>query len=319
MSLQAKLDAFKADFESGKPPYNAPRAVIEIVHHATAELIATGAASRTKKAGDIAPSAREPNGDVLNSGELLRRGPLILTFYRGAWCPYCNMELRALQAVKAQFDKYGASLIAISPHRVIAVSLRHFYPDHWDSVGDTYSIAQHVDDLIAFIGRIDPNPVGLMGHSQRPRLVSPRATAAGSVAQADPRRTRRRTRCQPRPRYQARVLPAGAAVRGVGREDRGRSHRRRPSLCPRRLAAAAGDAQAMTPIGQVRDSRSLFSKMDAEAIKTPTLFVGGANTKGTLSKVLRTLAAHVKESRTEMIPGATHPMFEQAPQKYCAS
>ena len=36
-------------------------------------------------------------------------------------------------------------------HRVIAVSLRHFFPDHWDGVGDTYSIAQHVDDVIAFI------------------------------------------------------------------------------------------------------------------------------------------------------------------------
>ena len=36
-------------------------------------------------------------------------------------------------------------------HRVIAPSLRHFFPDHWDGVGDTYSIAQHVDDVIAFI------------------------------------------------------------------------------------------------------------------------------------------------------------------------
>jgi peroxiredoxin len=117
MSLQAQLDAFKADFESGKPPYNAPRAVIETMQRATAELIATGAASRTKKAGDTAPSfsLKDPNGNVLNSEELLRRRPLILTFYRGAWCPYCNMELQALETAKAQFDKYGASLIAISP------------------------------------------------------------------------------------------------------------------------------------------------------------------------------------------------------------
>jgi peroxiredoxin len=117
MSLQAKLDAFKADFESGKPPYNVPRAVIETMQRATAELIATAAASRTKMAGDTAPSfsLKDPNGNVLNNGELLRRGPLILTFYRGAWCPYCNMELQALEAAKAQFDKYGASLIAISP------------------------------------------------------------------------------------------------------------------------------------------------------------------------------------------------------------
>jgi pimeloyl-ACP methyl ester carboxylesterase len=66
----------------------------------------------------------------------------------------------------------------------------------------------------------------------------------------------------------------------------------------------------------MRDARPPFSRTDAEAIKTPTLFIGGANTKGTLPQVLRALAENVKGSRTEMIPGTTHPMFEQAPQKY---
>jgi pimeloyl-ACP methyl ester carboxylesterase len=51
-------------------------------------------------------------------------------------------------------------------HRVIAVSLRHFFPDHWDAIGDTYSIAQHVDDMVAFIERLGPKPVDLMGHSR---------------------------------------------------------------------------------------------------------------------------------------------------------
>src|SRR4030088_1260225 len=51
-------------------------------------------------------------------------------------------------------------------HRVIAVSLRHFFPEHWDGVGDTYSIAQHVADVIAFIGQLDTGPVDLMGHSR---------------------------------------------------------------------------------------------------------------------------------------------------------
>ncbi len=74
---------------------------------------------------------------------------------------------------------------------------------------------------------------------------------------------------------------------------------------------------AMTLIGQVRDNRPPFSKADAEAITTPTLFIGGANTKGTLPQVLRALAAHVADAKTAMIPGTTHPMFEQAPQKYC--
>jgi peroxiredoxin len=117
MSLQANLDAFKVDFEAGKPPYSVPHSVIETMHRATAELIASGAASRAKKAGDIAPSfsLKDPEGNVVSSNELLKKGPLVVSFYRGVWCPYCNMELQALEAAKPQFDKYGASLVAISP------------------------------------------------------------------------------------------------------------------------------------------------------------------------------------------------------------
>jgi peroxiredoxin len=117
MSLQAKLDAFKVDFEAGKPPYSVPRSVIETMHRATLELIASGAAQGARKAGDVAPSfsLKDPEGNVVDSTELLKRGPLVLSFYRGVWCPYCNMELQALEAAKPEFDRYGASLIAISP------------------------------------------------------------------------------------------------------------------------------------------------------------------------------------------------------------
>src|SRR5258708_12315215 len=117
MLLQAKLDAFKADFEAGKPPYSVPHSVIETMHRATAELIASGAASRAKKAGDIAPSfsLEDAEGNVVSSNELLNKGPLVVSFYRGVWCPYCNIEPQALEAVKSEFDKYGASLVAISP------------------------------------------------------------------------------------------------------------------------------------------------------------------------------------------------------------
>jgi pimeloyl-ACP methyl ester carboxylesterase len=74
---------------------------------------------------------------------------------------------------------------------------------------------------------------------------------------------------------------------------------------------------AYTLLGQTRDDRPPFSKEDAEAIKMPTPFIGGANSKGALPQVLHTLAAHVKGSKTAIIPGTTHPMFEQAPQKFC--
>jgi peroxiredoxin len=117
MSLQAKLDTFKADFEAGKPPYNVPRSVIETMHRATAELIASGAANRAKKVGDKAPgfSLKDPEGKIVSSAELLKKGPLIVSFYRGVWCPYCNLELQALEAAKPEFEKRGASLVAISP------------------------------------------------------------------------------------------------------------------------------------------------------------------------------------------------------------
>jgi len=117
MTLQSKLDAFKADFEAGKPPYNVPPSVIATMHRATAELIASGAATRALKAGDKAPAftLNDPNGQAISSADLLAKGPLVVSFYRGAWCPYCNMELQALQAALPEFEKLGASLVAISP------------------------------------------------------------------------------------------------------------------------------------------------------------------------------------------------------------
>ncbi|MFC3675415.1 peroxiredoxin-like family protein [Ferrovibrio xuzhouensis] len=117
MSLQAKLDAFKADFEAGKPPYNVPYSVIETMHRATAELIASGAAGRAKKAGDKVPAftLKDPEGNSVSSAGLLRKGPLVVSFYRGVWCPYCNMELQALEAARPDFEALGATLVAISP------------------------------------------------------------------------------------------------------------------------------------------------------------------------------------------------------------
>ena len=119
MTLQAKLDAFKADFEAGKPPYNVPHAVIETMHRATAELIASGAPAKALKAGDKAPAftLHDPDGHPVSSAELLAKGPLVVSFYRGVWCPYCNMELQALEAARAAIEAAGASLIAISPQK----------------------------------------------------------------------------------------------------------------------------------------------------------------------------------------------------------
>jgi peroxiredoxin len=117
MSLQDKLDAFRAEFKSGKPPYNAAPEIHSIMERATAELIASGQAARAIKAGDRAPTftLEDQDGNEVSSAELLRRGPLVVTFYRGVWCPYCNIELQAINDVLPQVEGYGASVVAISP------------------------------------------------------------------------------------------------------------------------------------------------------------------------------------------------------------
>jgi pimeloyl-ACP methyl ester carboxylesterase len=215
-------------------------------------------------------------------------------------------------------------------HRVIAVSLRHFFPEHWDGVGDTYSIAQHVDDVIAFIERLDTGPADLMGHSQGGhisfRVAQRRPDLLRKLILAEPGGELDATldpAFKPGPSPLAARIAASAEIIAKGDIDGGLTvfmdalegpgaWRRLPAT-PKQLLRD----NATTLIGQTRDKRPPFSRADAEAIKTPTLFIGGANTKGTLPQVLHTLAAHVADAKTAMIPGATHPMFEQAPQKYC--
>jgi peroxiredoxin len=112
MKLQDKLDAFKAHFESKV----ASPEVVDIFHRTTAELIATGQAERSLKVGDIAPtfSLKTAEGQIVSSTEMLESGPLVVTFYRGVWCPYCNIDLQAIEEVADQIRSLGAHLVSIS-------------------------------------------------------------------------------------------------------------------------------------------------------------------------------------------------------------
>ncbi|MUU77678.1 peroxiredoxin-like family protein [Winogradskyella endarachnes] len=69
------------------------------------------------KIGDKAIDFELPNakGEVIALANLLEKGPVVVTFYRGSWCPYCNLQLRALQAKLNEIQALGASLVAISP------------------------------------------------------------------------------------------------------------------------------------------------------------------------------------------------------------
>jgi peroxiredoxin len=117
MALQDRLDAFKADFTGGKLAFKPTKERLALMERATAELIESGQAQRAKKAGNVAPefTLKDPEGNPVSSRDLLAKGPLVVSFYRGVWCPYCNLELQALQAALADITARGASLVAISP------------------------------------------------------------------------------------------------------------------------------------------------------------------------------------------------------------
>lgn len=67
--------------------------------------------------GDKAPSFSLPNatGKTVSLDDLLQQGAVVLTFYRGAWCPYCNLELKTYQQILPQIKQTGANLVAVSP------------------------------------------------------------------------------------------------------------------------------------------------------------------------------------------------------------
>jgi peroxiredoxin len=121
MSLQDRLSAFKADFENGRLAFKPAAEALATMHRATAELAASGQAGRAKKAGDEAPdfTLMDQDGVAVSLHSLLDKGPLVITFYRGAWCPYCNMELAALQAALPEITARGAQLVAISPQTAV--------------------------------------------------------------------------------------------------------------------------------------------------------------------------------------------------------
>ena len=77
----------------------------------------TDVASRTLQVGETVPDFLLPDSHGrLHSSERLRsEGPLVVSFFRGGWCPFCNAEIRALQAVKAEFDDLKANLVVLSP------------------------------------------------------------------------------------------------------------------------------------------------------------------------------------------------------------
>jgi peroxiredoxin len=108
-SLRSELD--QLTLAAAPPPE-----VLEVLARASKEIEHSGDVSGVQ-VGDQAPGFSLPNpvGQMVSLAERLAAGPVVVSFNRGSWCPYCNLELRALQRVLPEIHERGATLVAITP------------------------------------------------------------------------------------------------------------------------------------------------------------------------------------------------------------
>jgi peroxiredoxin len=111
-SLNEQIAAFVS-----KMAKNAPPAVLASLDVEIKKLADTGISEKALKVGAEAPNFRLPNaqGGTFELSTQLSKGPVVVTFYRGGWCPYCDLTLRAYQANLSGIRLLGADLVAISP------------------------------------------------------------------------------------------------------------------------------------------------------------------------------------------------------------
>ncbi len=102
-------------------------------------------AAHALKAGEAMPEFLLPNaeGGLVASADLLAAGPLVVTFFRGDWCPYCILALSALEEALPDIHALGATLVAMTPDtggRALRAKLRH---------GLHYEVLSDVDNAVA--------------------------------------------------------------------------------------------------------------------------------------------------------------------------
>lgn len=95
-----------------------PIEIQEIMEEAKDRLVSQGISKNALKVGDIAKEFKLPNalGNEVSLYDAIEKNDyVVISFYRGQWCPYCNMELHALQGINDELNTLGAKLIAVSP------------------------------------------------------------------------------------------------------------------------------------------------------------------------------------------------------------
>lgn len=108
-----ELDAARARYRG----QITPKPALAVMDAETARLAASDLTAHALQAGDAAPDFILPDahGEPVRLRALLDEGPVVVVFYRGGWCPYCNLHLRGFQRRLAEIRELGAQVVAISP------------------------------------------------------------------------------------------------------------------------------------------------------------------------------------------------------------
>lgn len=117
--MSSSLEKTLSDFQASVAE-NMPEDMLNALQGAIDKLAATEIANNALKAGSDFPDFELVNAtyEMISLKSLLKKSPLIINFYRGSWCPYCNFELQAYQQLLPEIKAAGGQLVAISPQQV---------------------------------------------------------------------------------------------------------------------------------------------------------------------------------------------------------
>jgi pimeloyl-ACP methyl ester carboxylesterase len=227
----------------------------------------------------------------------------------------------------ADYRSWAAQMDAFAEtgFRAISVSLRHYWPEQWDGTGPGFTVDQHVADLAGLIARLANGPAHVVGHSRGAHI-------AFRLAETYPDRVRGLVLAEPSGVLDESLSPPSATpasytafiADAVERIRHGDIEEGLRSFYEYAVGAGSWDRlseerqqlnrdNARTLLGQINEGRKPYSRASAEAIRAPTLLIGGALTRPAFVTVLDGLERAIPAAQRVTIPNAGHPMFRENP------